>query len=368
MKSFLLIRWGRTLASLWLVAGLAFGAAAHEVGLSTAVAQLRSGQVAVELTFAVKDVEEMAELDADRDGQVTAAEFAAMQDGVSQLMAATCGLQLDEVFIPPTSVRSLLDASNNVVVSLEFPAQPFKRLDLHFEVIRELTAGHRMFFTLVNAAGESVTERLLNQNSPVVTILVDATVPAAAPGPLPSFAGFLWLGVEHIGMGYDHLVFLFGLLIVTRSFRAALVVITCFTLAHSITLAVATFDLVNLPGQYTEPLIAATIIYVGAENIVRRGDPHGRWLLTFVFGLIHGFGFASVLRELGVGAHGGGVTMPLFAFNLGVELGQIALAAVALPLIWKLRTKPAFVRNVVPGCSAAVAALGGYWLIQRLWF
>jgi hypothetical protein len=368
MKTPLPIRWIQTLAGFWLVAGLAFTAAAHEVGLSTAVAQLRADSVAVELTFALKDAEELVELDADRDGRVTAAEFAALEGEVNEVIAATCGLQLDDTFIRPASVRSLLDASNNVVIAVEFPAGAFQRLDLHFEVIRELPAGHRMFFTLVNAAGEPVTERLLNQNSPVVTILVDATVPAAAPSPLPSFAGFFWLGVEHIGMGYDHLVFLFGLLLVTRSFRAALVVITCFTLAHSITLAVATFDLVNLPGQYTEPLIAATIIYVGAENIVRRGDPHGRWLLTFVFGLIHGFGFASVLRELGVGAHGGGVTMPLFAFNLGVELGQIALAAVALPLLWKLRTKPAFVRNVVPGCSAAVAALGGYWLIQRLWF
>lgn len=367
MKAFLPIRWVRVLVGMWLAGGMASSAAAHEVGLSTAVAQLRAESVAVELTFALKDAEELVELDADRDGQVTTAEFAAREGEFNEIIAATCGLQLDDTFVRPGSVRSLLDTSNNVVITLEFPARTFQRLDLHFDVIRELPSGHRTFFSLVNAEGKTVTERLLNQNSPMVTILVDADTATPASS-LPSFTGFFWLGVEHIGMGYDHLVFLFGLLIVTHRFRDALVVITCFTLAHSITLAVATFDLLNLPGEYTEPLIAATIIYVGMENILRRGDPHGRWLLTFVFGLIHGFGFALVLRDLGVGERAGGVAMPLFAFNLGVELGQIALAAVALPIIWKLRTKPVFVRYMVPGCSAIVALLGVFWLVQRLWF
>jgi HupE / UreJ protein len=103
------------------------------------------------------------------------------------------------------------------------------------------------------------------------------------------------------------------------------------------------------------------------ENVWKHGDPHGRWLLTFAFGLIHGFGFASVLREMGVGAQAGGVAMPLLAFNLGVELGQIAVAAVVLPLIWKFRTKPVFVQRWVPACSVLVALAGAYWFVQRVW-
>jgi hydrogenase/urease accessory protein HupE len=181
-----------------------------------------------------------------------------------------------------------------------------------------------------------------------------------------TFWGFLTLGIEHILTGYDHLLFLFGLLIVTDRFLPALKVITCFTIAHSITLGVAAFDLVQLPSRVVEPAIAASIVYVGVENIVRRGGPKGRWKLTFVFGLIHGFGFASVLRGLGVGASGSGIAMPLFSFNLGVEVGQILVAAPLLPLLWWLRKKPAFVTRWVPACSALVALAGGYWLMQRL--
>jgi hypothetical protein len=106
---------------------------------------------------------------------------------------------------------------------------------------------------------------------------------------------------------------------------------------------------------------------VGVENIVRE-NPKGRWLLTFAFGLIHGFGFATVLRELGVGASGSGIAVPLLSFNLGVELGQIAIAAIVLPIIWKLRSRPVFVGRWVPAFSVLVALLGGFWFVQRVWF
>src|SRR6266404_6254417 len=172
------------------------------------------------------------------------------------------------------------------------------------------------------------------------------------------------MGVKHIWTGYDHLLFLFGLLIVTRNFTSALKIITCFTIAHSITLAVATLSLVRISSRIVEPLIAVSIVYVGIENLLRGDDPKGRWLLAFAFGLIHGFGFASVLRELGVGANGSGITVPLVSFNLGVEVGQIVIAGLVLPLIWRLRANPAFVRRAVPVGSALVALLGSYWFIQ----
>ena len=114
-------------------------------------------------------------------------------------------------------------------------------------------------------------------------------------------------------------------------------------------------------------MIAASIVYVGLENIVRRGDPQKRWRLTFAFGLIHGFGFASVLREMGIGAGAGGVIVPLFSFNLGVELGQVAVAAALLPFVWKLGTKPLFVERWIPACSALVAIAGAWWFVQRVW-
>jgi hypothetical protein len=162
------------------------------------------------------------------------------------------------------------------------------------------------------------------------------------------------------------MLFLLALLAVCASFRASVRVISCFTLGHSLTLALATLDWINLPARLAEPLIAVSIVYVGVENLVRRGaEPRGRGALTFGFGLIHGFGFASVLRELGVGVNGSGLALPLFSFNLGVELGQIAIAAVVLPLLWQLRKQEWFLRRGVPAISALVALAGLYWLVAR---
>jgi hypothetical protein len=154
---------------------------------------------------------------------------------------------------------------------------------------------------------------------------------------------------------------------VGSSFVETAKIITSFTLAHSITLALATFDLVRIPSTVVEPLIAASIVYVGIENIFR-ANLRRRWLLTFGFGLIHGFGFSSVLRELGVGVNGGGIAIPLFSFNLGVELGQGAVVAPILPLVWRLRRRPQFITRYVPACSLLVGLIGTYWLLQRTLF
>ncbi|MEO6034548.1 MAG: HupE/UreJ family protein, partial [Verrucomicrobiota bacterium] len=178
---------------------------------------------------------------------------------------------------------------------------------------------------------------------------------------------FFLLGVHHIWTGYDHLLFLFALLIVCDSFASIGKIVTCFTLAHSLTLALATLNIVQIRSSVIEPTIAASIVYVGLENIFHHGHPKGRWLLTFAFGLVHGFGFASVLREMDI-AKAGSVIVPLVSFNLGVEAGQIAVAAVILPLIWRLKKTPSFAPRWVPVCSILVAAAGAYWFIERVWF
>ena len=187
--------------------------------------------------------------------------------------------------------------------------------------------------------------------------------------PTQDFWRFFDLGIEHIWTGYDHLLFLAGLLIVCSSFRSIVGIISSFTVAHSITLGLAATNTVNLPSRLVEPLIAASIFFVGAENLIRRGaDPRGRWAVAFAFGLIHGFGFASVLRELGLGSNGRGLALPLFSFNLGVEVGQITIAAIVLPLVWRLRKNPGFIRRGIPIISGLVAATGLYWLLERTLF
>ena len=181
-----------------------------------------------------------------------------------------------------------------------------------------------------------------------------------------TFSAFLRLGIEHILLGFDHLLFLGGLLLVARGWRQLVMVVTTFTLAHSLTLGLAAFNIVNVSGRVAEPLIAVSILFVGVENILRHGEPKARWAVTLFFGLIHGFGFASVLREMGLGSNGRAIALPLFSFNLGVEIGQLAVAAVVVPFLWRLAESPSYRTRWLPFLSGVVALAGGYWLVQRL--
>lgn len=349
-----------------LFACLAGPLLAHDPGLSTATIKLRPDRLEAQLTFARADLETLVKVDADRDGKTTVEELSAARPQLEALAAESLGVRFQDEPASVQEVRYLFDENNNFQIDLTFAGEPASPLVVHSRLLDRLPPGHRQFLSLQDGAGKVLAEVLLSAKEDVME--VDLRDLLAEEGPVSavhSSGDFLLLGVRHILTGYDHLLFLFGLLIVIGSFRSAVAIITCFTIAHSITLAVATFDLVQMPGRVVEPLIAVTIIYVGLENLVRRDGPKGRWRLTLAFGLVHGFGFASVLRELGVGSGGTGVVVPLVAFNLGVETGQVMIASMALPLIWWLRTKPVFVRRWVPACSAAVALAGGYWLIQR---
>jgi len=141
--------------------------------------------------------------------------------------------------------------------------------------------------------------------------------------------------------------------------------LSAFTLAHSISLALVVVGGVHLPGSIVEPLIAASIAWVGIENLVR--DRHAtRWLVVFGFGLIHGFGFAGALADLGFGSTTLDVAVALFSFNAGVESGQLVVAAFVLPLIWTMRTRPVWRAKLQPLCSMLIAIAGGCWAILRL--
>src|SRR5258707_679546 len=138
------------------------------------------------------------------------------------------------------------------------------------------------------------------------------------------------------------------------------------TIAHSISLALATLDIIKLSPRIVEPMIAASIACVGIENLIRGDAPKLRWLITFSFGLVHGLGFADALKEFGIGSGQFGIVLPLVGFNLGVEIGQLSVAAIVLPILWQLWRHPIFVRRWVPACSALVALAGSYWMIERI--
>jgi len=172
---------------------------------------------------------------------------------------------------------------------------------------------------------------------------------------------FVLLGIEHILSGYDHIAFLIALVVVAPSLRAVLPIITAFTAAHRITLLLAALHLVSLDSRLVESAIALSICYVAAENLFRRKAAH-RWLVTFCFGLVHGFGFASVLQNLVVGK--ANLVSSVVSFNVGVELGQLMIFAALLPL---LRLLGALIepRKTTIAASAAIGLLGFIWVLER---
>ncbi len=354
-------------------------AGAHDPGISVAEVRIYTDHMGVTTGFAPDDAKQLLPPALRTDEKWSGTDISEVRGPLEALGRALWEITSGGKAMTPRSVRVELLPGDNLSFYLEFPSAGGPRpMILKAQKLVELPANHRQFVVVYDHRGSAVTKKLLSARDYTIEVLTAgvATDPNVSPTPESggetgvTFAGFFQLGVQHIWMGYDHLLFLFALLVVCRSFRSIVGIISCFTIAHSITLALATFEVVNLPGKLVEPMIAASIVFVGLENVVRRGDePKGRWLLTFLFGLIHGFGFAGVLRDLGVsGDAGESIIMPLFSFNLGVELGQIVIAAVILPLIWHLRKRPGFIVRGVPILSGLVAAAGLYWLVQRTIF
>jgi hypothetical protein len=186
-------------------------------------------------------------------------------------------------------------------------------------------------------------------------------------GALAVMATFIPSGIHHILIGPDHILFLIGLLLLGGSWLALVKIVTAFTLGHSLTLSLAALNLVTPSDRVIEPAIALSIVFVGADNLVRGSGRDVRAWVALVFGLVHGFGFANVLREFGLPTEALGWS--LFSFNVGVEIGQLAivlLVATALELI-RRRSNVIGSRVAVAG-SVVVIAAGAYWFVERVFF
>ncbi|MBI3878804.1 MAG: HupE/UreJ family protein [Verrucomicrobia bacterium] len=349
--------------AVWLAADARL--LAHDPGLSTATFKLTATRAECQLTFARLDVETLVRLDTDGDGKISAAELAAAQPRLDGLATNALEFRADGALLALQSSRAWLDETNNIHLDLAFVLHAPKQLSVFSALIKKMPANHRQFVVLQDGDGQTLAEALLSASQDVVDVDVAELLAGEKPPPDRArlFREFFVMGVQHILTGYDHLLFLLGVLIVMTRLKATIWVITCFTLAHSTTLALAALDVVNLNGQVVEPLIAATIVFVGVENLTRRDAVKQRWLVTLIFGLIHGLGFATDLKAKLAAATG--IAVPLISFNLGVELGQMGVAAVVLPALWWLREKPLFVRWGVPAVSVVVVLLGAWWLVQR---
>jgi hydrogenase/urease accessory protein HupE len=178
-----------------------------------------------------------------------------------------------------------------------------------------------------------------------------------------SVGSFFFLGVEHIVTGYDHLLFLLALILCGGNLIQLLKIITAFTLAHSITLAAAALNIITLPSVLVEAVIALSIAYVAFENLYPRYAISKRWTISFVFGLMHGFGFSSVLHDIGLPQDN--LIWSLLNFNLGVEAGQLAAVVLVLPVLFWLR-KTTWEAKVVRLVSAIVMGVGIALFIERI--
>jgi hydrogenase/urease accessory protein HupE len=178
-------------------------------------------------------------------------------------------------------------------------------------------------------------------------------------------ASFFPLGIEHILTGYDHLLFLLALILRGGNIWSLLKIITAFTLAHSITLALAALNIVTLPDQLVEATIALSIAYVAAENVFMRKAVSHRWAVSFLFGLVHGFGFSSVLRQMGLPREG--LVWALLNFNLGVEAGQATAVLLAVPILFWLR-RFKWEPRAVTMTSVLVLTVGLTLFVERVLF
>ncbi len=310
---------------------------AHRPGLS--YARLEADHVA--LTFAKPEIASLVPLDQDIDlSRIVVREVTL--DTVSFMVAG------GPCVIGDATLRHVEDDGVEISAPLECPPG---EVTYTAGFLPKLAPGHRHY---VEAGGQPVA--VLDVGTPTV-----AYTGASDPGAVA--AQFLGLGVEHIWTGYDHLLFLFGLLLTAPSLRTMLFIVTGFTVAHSITLSAAALGLVTLPPAFVEPAIAASIAYVGIENFWRPA-PKRRVAVTFLLGLVHGFGFAGMLAELGLPRDA--LTVALLCFNGGVELGQGAVVLVTLPLLLWMRRWPWWEARAVPVASVGVTLAGMYWLVERL--
>lgn len=236
--------------------------------------------------------------------------------------------------------------------------------------------GQRIGFPGLEATLTDVLVRVTLLDGTRSATLVKPSAPwleiATRRGPLAVASAYLVHGVEHILLGFDHLLFVLALILIVKRTRVLLLTITSFTLAHSVTLALATLGVVRVAGPPVEATIALSILLLASEILrMRRGEPSATarwpWLVAFAFGLLHGFGFAGALSALGLPE--GEIPLALFAFNVGVEIGQLAFVAAVLSVLAlarRVRRLAWLERRALPATAYAIGILAAFWLFERL--
>lgn len=333
---------------------------AHAVGVSSGEYRLDGPVLYGDIGMAGRELARwLPAIDTDHDGSISAEELAAGRGAIARAVVEGVIVRTDGKACPGALDRAwVLEGEGGVVFQVRYtcPEVP-GRLTLAAPILDALAPGHRHMARVFRSGKAQI--KVLDR--------AHATWTLGEAGPASSAAGMAWsmlkLGVEHILTGADHLVFLLGLILVGGRLRSLVGVVTAFTLAHSITLALAALSVFAPSPRLVEPAIALSIAYVGFENLFVK-DASRRWRITFPFGLVHGFGFAGALREIAL-PHAQ-VPIALVSFNLGVEIGQLGVLSIALPLTLAARNAPWFGDRGVKALSLAIAIGGAVLFVVRL--
>lgn len=324
--------------------------------------------------IALRDLDFAVGLDQNGNGEITWDEVRTKHKEIAAYALSHLALNADGGACLAQASEQLIDNHSDGAYSiLRFTAlcpSAVQSLTIHYSLLSDLDPQHKGLLRLQSEGMTSTA--IFSPESPIQTFRLEKI------SRLGQFTEYVKVGIEHIWGGFDHLLFLFSLLLPAvltlvgmrwqpaENFKMSLVdvlkIVTAFTLAHSITLTLATLHIIALPSRWVESGIAASVIIAALNNLfpIVRGR---RWVAAFAFGLIHGFGFASVLTDLGLPPSS--LLLALVGFNLGVEIGQIGIVALFLPIAYAARHTWFYRRMVLTGGSALIVAIASVWLVER---
>ena len=359
------------------VAALLFSTAvlAHKPSDSYLTLRVDGAAIDGRWDIAVRDLDAVFDLDRNSDGRIDWGELRKRTDEIDGYAAARLALASGGARCPLAIADHAVDRHSDggyLVLTLRATcASRVDALDVEYGLLFDIDAQHRGLLKL-DGGGAGVVSAVFPEGHRKQSFAIGHV------SALKQLRGFVADGIEHIATGFDHLLFLVALLLpsvlVRRGrrwepvagfasvLRGVAGTVTAFTVAHSITLSLATLSVVSLPSRLVESLIALSVLLTALDNVWPI-LPRRRWQVAFAFGLLHGFGFASVLADLDLPPSA--LALSLFGFNLGVEIGQLVLVLLLVPLVYLVRDTRLYPRAGLTAASAVIALLAGGWLIER---
>jgi hydrogenase/urease accessory protein HupE len=361
--------WSFGLALL-AIATLARAAHAHDPFEISTVVRMGPDAVEVEATMAGSTALRLSTEKHALRTTITAESFRSYETQFEHAAASLYELVSEGRPLRTRAVSARLTDERDVQILARYDRPTAAKLSLRASHLLILPEGYTSALSIAESGAKTTQIKVLTAADSVLELqLVESQIARTAESSAPGEAAadrlhrFVVLGAKHVLTGYDHLLFLFGVLMACRTLRSMLMVVTTFTVAHSLTLALAALGHISVSARIVEPLIAASIIVVGIENVLQQEAVGRRIAVTFAFGLVHGLGFAGALEDLQVSLSE--LPLTLFSFNLGVELGQLAVAALALPLLMKLHATERGPRVLRLSC-VGLSCTGYFWFLERM--